>query len=257
MIKTLKLQLLSFFLICLVLIQTLSAEKVEQLTPKGFVNDYADMLSQQEELTLENALRDVEKNLTIEIAVVTINSLEGDTVENFANNLFEKWKIGKKNDNGLLILIAKNEREIRIEVGYGLEPIITDGRAKRIIDELMVPNFKQGNYYVGIALAINEIVSIITKKDVNQVIYVEPQNPPFWATLILILFAIGFLVIMILAIRHFGIPGGRYSPYSSYGRYRGGSSSRWGSGRGGGFGGSGFGGFGGGRSGGGGASGRW
>lgn len=78
-------------------------------------------------------------------------SLDGDTIENFAVRLFEQWKIGKKGkDNGVLLLIAINERKLRIEVGYGLESTITDGKAGEIIREVITPEFKKNNYYEGI-----------------------------------------------------------------------------------------------------------
>ncbi len=94
--------------------------------------------------------------------MVTVNSLEGTYIEDYAVRLFEQWGIGKKEeDNGLLILIAKEDREFKIEVGYGLEPIITDGRAGRILREEMTPSFKEGDYDRGVELAIAKIQEYI------------------------------------------------------------------------------------------------
>ncbi len=88
--------------------------------------------------------------------------MEGNSLEDYAVRLFEDWKIGKKGkDNGLLILIAQEERKIRIEVGYGLEPIITDGRAGRIIREQMQAPFREENYDEGVKLAVEKIQEYI------------------------------------------------------------------------------------------------
>lgn len=241
---------LLIFLLVLLFQYISFSERAEQLNPKGFVNDYANLLTPEQRNSLEYAIKTIERNLTIEIAVVTINSLEGDTIENFAVKLFEKWKIGKKNDNGLLILISKNDRQVRIEVGYGLESLITDGRAKRIIDEKMIPYFREGKYYYGLASGINEIVSVITRGNVKEIIYLENKTP-WWVPFVFIGIILFFIIFIYLAIKSYGTPTGSYG-------YR--RTSTWTSERdrfGGSFGSGRFGGFGGGMSGGGGASGKW
>lgn len=130
--------------------------------PTGYVNDFGQILSTSFRQELETDLQDFEKETTAEIAVVTIDSLKGSSIEDYAVRLFEDWKIGKKEkDNGLLILIAKEERKIRIEVGYGLEPVITDGRAGKIIREKMTPVFKKSDYDGGVRQAIEEIKTYI------------------------------------------------------------------------------------------------
>lgn len=132
--------------------------------PVGYVNDFAGIFSGEFQKSLEEELSHFEKETTAEIAVVTIESLGDDSIEEYAVRLFEEWKIGKKEkDNGLLLLVAVKERKVRIEVGYGLEPIITDGRAGRIIREKIVPNFKKENYEEGIKLAVEEIEDYIRK----------------------------------------------------------------------------------------------
>ena len=126
--------------------------------PTGYVNDYAQILSSEYRQNLEQELVNFEKETTVEIALVTINSLAGDSIEDYTVRLFEQWGIGKKEkDNGLLILIAKEDREIKIEVGYGLEPIITDGRAGKIIRDKMAPAFRSNDYDQGVSLAIKQI----------------------------------------------------------------------------------------------------
>lgn len=130
--------------------------------PTGYVNDFAQILSSSFREELEADLTNFDNETTAEIAVVTIEFLEDDSIEDYAVRLFEQWGIGKKEkDNGLLILIAKEDRKIRIEVGYGLEPIITDGRAGRIIREKMRPAFREDNYDQGVESAVAQIKNYI------------------------------------------------------------------------------------------------
>ncbi|MEO0196311.1 MAG: TPM domain-containing protein [candidate division WOR-3 bacterium] len=94
--------------------------------PTGFLNDYAHILNQRQKEDLENHLREIENKTSVEIAIAIFDSI-GYPIEEYANLLFEKWGIGKKGkDNGILILVSIKERLIRIEVGYGLEEVITD-----------------------------------------------------------------------------------------------------------------------------------
>ena len=118
---------------------------------QGYVNDFAGLLSADAKSQLEARLSQLEKDTTAQVAIVTIKSLEGDSIEDYAYKLFEKWGIGQKDkNNGVLFLVAIDDREMRIEVGYGLEPIITDGRAGRIRDNDVVPKFKNYDYEGGI-----------------------------------------------------------------------------------------------------------
>jgi uncharacterized protein len=129
-------------------------------TPTGFVNDYAGVLTSEQKQTLEQTLIEFEESSSNEIAVVVIQSLEEDYIENFAVELFEDWGIGKeKNDNGVLLLIAIDDRELRIEVGYGLEGALPDALAKRIIDDEIVPSFKSEDYYLGISSGVGAIMA--------------------------------------------------------------------------------------------------
>jgi uncharacterized protein len=128
----------------------------------GYVNDYAGLLNVQARDELEARLVQLEKDTTAEVAVVTIKSLEGNSVDDYAVRLFEKWKIGKKEtNNGILMLVALDDREMRIEVGYGLEAVITDGRAGRIRDEQIIPRFKDGDYQGGINAGVEAIEKYI------------------------------------------------------------------------------------------------
>ncbi len=139
-------------------------------TPSGFVNDFAGLYSSTFKTSLESKLSEFNKSTGNEISVVTIQSLEGGDIESYAVTLFEKWKIGKKGkDNGLLLLIAKVDRKIRIEVGYGLEPYITDGRAGEIIRNQIAPEFKKENYEGGTQAAVDQIITYIINNDIAPI----------------------------------------------------------------------------------------
>ena len=155
-----KLKSLQIILLFLIFIPIANA--VEYPSPAGYVNDFANMLSPGDIARLNNEITAIEKDTTVEIAIVTVDSLQGVSVEEYAVKLFEKWGIGKKgNDNGLLILVAKNEREYRIETGYGLESIINAARAGRIGREILEPNFKKGEYGEGLYEAVLEIKGLV------------------------------------------------------------------------------------------------
>lgn len=129
-------------------------------SPRGFISDFANILKDNERQSLEDKLSNFEKKSSNEIAVATIDNLGDDTIEDFANKLFEEWGIGKKKkDNGVLILIALQDRKMRIEVGYGLEGALTDAQANWIINNIMKPAFRESNYYTGIDQAVDKIIS--------------------------------------------------------------------------------------------------
>lgn len=139
-------------------------------TPTGFVNDFAGLYSATFKTNLESKLSEFNKSTGNEISVVTIQSLEGGDIESYAVTLFEKWKIGEKGkDNGLLLLISKVDRKIKIEVGYGLEPYITDGRAGEIIRNQIAPEFKKENYESGTQAAVDQIITYINNNDIAPV----------------------------------------------------------------------------------------
>ena len=132
--------------------------------PTGYVNDFADIINQNVEVALEEQLRTLEVSSSHELIVVTLSSLENDVIENTAVELFEQWGIGKKNqDNGVLLLIAPNERELKIEAGYGLEPVLTDSRAGTIIRTIIAPRFKEDDYDAGILNGVSAIQKTITQ----------------------------------------------------------------------------------------------
>lgn len=127
----------------------LMALEVPQLTAR--VNDHAAILSPATVAQLENSLSLFEQEQSTQIVVLTVPSLEGDSLEDFSLRVAEKWRIGQEDkDNGALLVIAKNDRKIRIEVGYGLEGVLTDLVAGRIIRDVITPQFRNGNFDQGV-----------------------------------------------------------------------------------------------------------
>jgi uncharacterized protein len=131
--------------------------------PTGYVNDFANIISNPVEEALEQRLSSFTASTSNELTVVTLKSLEGDSVENVAVDLFSQWGIGsKEKDNGVLLLISVEDRELRIEVGYGLEPVLTDARAGNIIRNEITPAFKDGDYDAGVTAGTEAIISVIS-----------------------------------------------------------------------------------------------
>jgi len=138
---------------------------VEGLKPQGYVNDYAGVLSEPVKAKLENIISRFEKQTTIEIAVVILKELKDYSIEEAAVELFEKWGIGKKDkDNGVLLILSLKERKVKIEVGYGLEGIIPDSVAGRILDIYGVPFLKNNEFDKGIYATVIGIIGRISQK---------------------------------------------------------------------------------------------
>ncbi|GIV33821.1 MAG: hypothetical protein KatS3mg031_1356 [Chitinophagales bacterium] len=227
----------------------------EKPYPPRLVNDLAGFLTTAEAEKLETKLVDFDKKTSVQIAIVTVQSLGGYSIADYAAQLGEKWGVGRKGkDNGVLILASKEDREVFIATGYGMEPIIPDALAKRIIEQYMIPQFRQGRFYEGFDAAVQVIMQLasgeFTAADLEQQEYYSGKK-----ILILLILAIILLIVISSRMRH------KHYTYSGKGRSR---NIYWGPFHGGGFGsgggrwgGGGFGGFGGGSFGGGGAGGRW
>jgi uncharacterized protein len=254
------------FLSLLILLQlAVGAQSVDRegipdkLNPPKLVNDFAGILSDNNLQSLEEKLVAYNDSTSTQICIVTVKSIGDYSIEDFAVRLGRKWGVGEKDkNNGILITVSKEERKVDIEIGYGLESHITDYDSKHIIDELIVPAFKQSNYYEGLDAATNRIIAQlqgIYKRD-N---YSQTNNDsiPTWVIIFIIIFIVLFFISAISS------GGGSNSGRSSGGGWTwssgggtpwiGGGGSSWG---GGGSSGS-FGGFGGGSFGGGGSSGSW
>lgn len=128
---------------------------------QGHVNDYAQMISAEARTRLEDDLRALETSDTTQIYLLTVPSLEGEVLEEFAIRVFDAWKAGqRKLDNGVILIVAQQERKIRIEVGRGLEGRLTDLEAGRIIDTVMKPLFKAGQYEQGLTAGVAALIRI-------------------------------------------------------------------------------------------------
>jgi len=147
-------------LICVLTVPNLLAIEVPPLTAR--VNDTAGMLAAATRQQLEGVLVGLEQTDSTQIVVLTIPTLGGEVLEEFSIKVLDQWKIGQKGlDNGAMLLIAKNDRKIRIEVGYGLEGSLTDLMAGRIIRNVIVPNFKAGNFDQGVIDGVQAMISVV------------------------------------------------------------------------------------------------
>jgi uncharacterized protein len=128
----------------------------------GRVNDYANMLSPATKRQIDGVLQNLEASDGTQIVVLTVPSLEGDSLEDFSIRVAEQWRIGQKGlDNGAILLIAKADRKLRIEVGYGLEGRLTDLMAGRIISNVIVPRFKNGQIDQGVIEGVQAMVAVV------------------------------------------------------------------------------------------------
>lgn len=155
------------FLACAALAaSSVSALEVPYLA--GRVNDQANLLDDGFEDQLEERLRLLEEETGAQVAVLIVPSLEGDPLEDFSMRVVETWKLGRADaDDGVLILIARDERRMRIEVGYGLEGVLTDAQSGRIIDHLMAPRFREGDFNGGVDASVEAVSSAIRGEPVD------------------------------------------------------------------------------------------
>ena len=247
------------------------AEQVKNLKPQGYVNDFAGVLSASAKEKLTALCTEVDQKTKAQIAVVTVSSLEGEPVEQYSIDLAMQWGIGpKQQSRGVLILLAPNDRKYRIEVGYGLEPILPDGKVGGFGREA-VP-FLQRNDYDGATLLLTQRVASVIAEDQKVTLDAlagaaipssEPENQSLplssivWLVIVVVFLFFpmaGFFLRLLFGgttnSRRRG--GGTWMGGPWYGGGTWGGGGSWGGG-----GGGGFGGFGGGSFGGGGASGSW
>jgi uncharacterized protein len=148
----------------LALVLALSGVSVAKDVPflAARVNDLAGLLTQPVRESLETKLADLERRTGAQVAVLTVDSLEGDTVEDYAVRVFQTWKLGRQGVNdGVLFLVARQERRLRIEVGYGLEDRLTDARSRQILDDIVRPHFRAGDFGAGIQAGADAIAAVI------------------------------------------------------------------------------------------------
>jgi uncharacterized protein len=241
--------------------------QVPNTRPAGYVNDYAGVLSPPAKQRLEALATELDQRTGSQLAIVTVKSLQGEPIDDFSINLATKWGVGRKDkgDTGVLLLLAVQDHQDRMEVGYGIEPIITDGQAGSILRG-MRPLLRAGNYDGALLQAAGQVATLIARaKHVTLATPLpQPAREPAgerrgspWGGLLWLLFLFGIPFLMMPRRSRAGWYGG-----SATGLILGGilGSMLGGSGRGGGGGGfssGGFGGFGGGGFGGGGASSSW
>jgi uncharacterized protein len=233
-----------FFLLSFLSVPILSALEVPK-NADGYVTDRAGLLSASARANLETTLRAFEDKTSNQVVVVTFPSLEGESLEDFSMRLAEAWKAGQKSkDNGIIFLIFRNDRKMRIEVGYGLEGVLPDALAGQIISGVVAPYFRKGDYSGGIIAGTDAIM----KATQGEFKGVPRKDEPDAAGRLIALFFVFFLF-HIFARANSSRIGGRRGRGGYFGPMGGGSRSGGGS----------FGGFsgGGGGFGGGGASGRW
>jgi uncharacterized protein len=233
-----------------------------QPNPPRLVNDLAGLLNPAQVSQLENKLAQYATSHTTQIMVIITNDLYGFEISDFSYRLGTEWGVGMAGfENGVVITVAPERRDAFIATGYGLEGVLPDITTKRIVENELIPNFRNNDYYKGLDDATTRVMEIAAGEYPASE-YGQQEVPPGAAVLPIIMLII--LVIILSKSRNFNSPG-KNIPFwtlfwllSSGSRGRGGSFGNFSSGRGGfGGGGGGFGGFGGGRFGGGGAGGSW
>ncbi len=264
------------WLIVLVLAGLVSAGTPDLPSPAGPVTDLAGILDTGTRQRLAQLIEEVRERTTAEVAVLIVPSTAPEGIEDYSVAIFDRWKIGKRGqDNGLLFLVAVQDRRMRITTGYGLEGILPDGKVGEIRDRDIIPHFRAGRYAEGILRGTEALARVILAQGQEGASERPPVARPardrsrYWSGSTGILLAVFILLILFsaglsamdrpAAVRGRGgrRRGGFWGPFGSgtgFGGWSGGGSSGWG---GGGFSSGSFGGFGGGSTGGGGAGGSW
>lgn len=269
--------------LCLMPILAWAQKEVPQPT-EFLVNDYAGLFSRQEVVQLGQKLRAYANETSTQIVVVTEQTTEGEHVFDYAHRLATTWGIGGgENDNGILVFVAQNERQVSIQTGYGVEGFLPDAIAFDLIQNTIIPAFREGNYYQGIDRAIDRIMELGRGEYTNDGTQGRRKADGLGAGLWIFIFIFGFILLAVIFGKRSGdddddggyYRGGRYGDRNRRhrrsrggggwiflpggGGFGGGGGSGGGSGGDGwgGFGGGDFGGFGGGDFGGGGAMGEW
>jgi uncharacterized protein len=232
-------------LLCLFLTLAVGQNIPDKPSPMRFVNDYAQLLSVNEQAELEKTLIRYNDSTTTQIAIVILPTLGGVEIAPFGLELFRKWGIGTKElNNGVLILVSTDpvKRQTNITTGYGMEGVLPDMICKRILDKHLVPNLQKGTYYQGFSETIERIVKQAKGEYVDKKFKKKQQKEVKPLTLVQKCLFVGFFVLYLLGILFGIVPAGRSRGSSGKLRWR--SSGRGRS-------------FGGGSSGGGGASSSW
>ncbi len=244
----------------------LSAQEIPDApNPPCLVNDFAKILNQEEIRMLEQKLVRFSDTTSNQITIVTVNDLKGYAISDFAIQLGEKWKVGQaKLNNGVVIVVKPkigNERgQAFIAPGYGLEPVITDAVSRRMIENVLIPEFRKKNYYAGLDKATDDLMKLASG-EISSKEYAKGKSLPAQATIVVLFVIIMIIFTMLRSARKYSQSVGHGTSFwtalwlmstmnnshnGSWSNFSGGSGS-----------GGGFGGFGGGSFGGGGAGGSW
>lgn len=191
-----RLILLAAILACLQCATGLRASAAEPNYPAltGRIVDQAGIIRPEDRAAITAELESLEATSTDQVAIATVKSLEGYSIEDYGIGLARKWALGQKDkDNGILLLVAPNERKVRIEVGRRLEPMMTDALSKIIITNAIIPKFRQGDYSGGIRDGVRDIKSVLLgdAEEVKRRAVIKPNPADEWAPLIhLLVFAL-------------------------------------------------------------------
>lgn len=246
------------FLVCIMCLGSsilpLRAQIPEPPDPPRLVNDFAGILSPSEQQDLENRLVALDDSTSTQVVIVVVRKLREYDISEFSYELGDKWGVGQQGkDNGIVITLSEQDRQVFIATGWGIEGYITDVEARRIIDTYMVPYFRQGNYYKGLQEGTRVITEILAGTFDPEEIERQADGIPMGSIIMLII----IVVIIMTVFRNRGGGGGQINRRGWSGPIIIGQGGGFGSSGGGFSGGGGFGGFGGGGFGGGGAGGSW
>ena len=244
----------------------------ERPSPPRLVNDLASIIPDAKEQLLEKKLVAYDDSTSTQVAIVTVKSMGGEAPFQFAHQILEQWGVGQsKKNNGIVIMVAPNERETFISTGYGVEGYLTDLDCSIIIERYMLPEFREGDYYSGLNVATDIVFGIMSGIYTSE--NLRPEPTPAWVPLLFFAFFIFFFIVLPIIMNRnqayvynehgestFDGTKRKRKRRASWGTFQHGTGTFGGGGFGGGGfggGGGGFGGFGGGSGGGGGAGGSW
>ncbi len=184
---------LSCFLAILFFVITPSATHAAIPQSAGYVTDEAGLLTPEQIASLNRLLSEYEQRTTNQIVVLTVKSLDGRDIESYSIAVAESWKAGQKHkDNGAILIVAPNERQVRIEVGYGLEGVLTDAKSAQIIRNILAPRFREKDYYAGIAAAVSAMEAVIGEEFSADQKSWEPVQS-FFPIIVMLLFLAGLV----------------------------------------------------------------
>lgn len=174
---------------------------------QGYVNDYANMISKSTRAQLEEELKSYEQSDSTQLVILTLPSLEGEPVEEYSIKVVEAWKLGQaRKDNGILFLVSKNDRKMRIEVGRGLEGRLTDLMAGRIIDLVVKPRFKRGDFDGGFSAGVASLIDATRGEFKAEGKDSRKEAQPFQASWLFLLVVLILFFFFLSAARRRGTP---------------------------------------------------